>query len=161
VRLGKEVLTGVRPDDAWDGLTSGAWGGPIRFEVDGDEYAGTVRLVDVDEDERRVTIHGQARRVGGWGGVTVSFEARPAGERSHAALAIDGDAVFAGAADRAAAAALAEELEARIDMAAGFVPSPADDPAFRRKLAARAALAVAVGAAAGFAGAAWGRRRRG
>jgi hypothetical protein len=37
--------------------------------------------------------------------------------------------------------------------------SPADDPAFRRRLAARAAIAVALGAAVGLAGAALGRRR--
>jgi hypothetical protein len=43
----------------------------------------------------------------------------------------------------------------------GHDPSPADDPAWRRKLALRAAAAVGVGVVAGLAGAAWDRRRRG
>jgi hypothetical protein len=70
---------------------------------------------------------------------------------------LDADVLLSGdatpAAGEALLAAVREQLGASI--------SPADDPVWRRKLALRAALAVGVGVAAGLAGAAWDRRRRG
>jgi hypothetical protein len=152
--------------DAWATLAAGGWSGPIRFEAAGVPYAGAVRLVDVDEDEHVAGAHAQARRLGGWGGVTAAITARP-GDGD--ALALDADLTCSGEAGEAAGAALLEAVRTRLEDAARTpaapvpkpAPSPADDPAWRRRLAARAALAVAVGAAAGLAGAAWGRRRGG
>jgi len=138
----------------WATLVGGAWAGPAAFTADGARYAGAWRLVDVDEDAPRAGLHGQARRVEGWGGVTVTLEARPG-----APVALTGDALLAGDAGPAAAEALVDGLEALL-AAAEPVVSPADDPAWRRRLAWRAAVAVGVGVAAGVAGAAWDRRRR-
>ena len=135
----------------WATLAGGAWAGRAAFTADGARYAGAWRLVDVDEDAPRAGLHGQARRVTGWGGVTVTLEARP-GE-------LAGDALLVGDAGPAAAEALVDGLEALL-AAAEPVVSPADDPAWRRRLAWRAAVAVGVGVAAGVAGAAWDRRRR-
>jgi hypothetical protein len=145
----------VRAD--WATLVGGAWAGPARLQADGARYAGAWRLVDVDEDAPRAGLHGQARRLEGWGGVTVTLDARPAGPGAEVALA--GEALLVGDAGPAAAEALVDELEALL---AGATPavSPADDPAWRRRLAWRAVVAVGVGVAAGVAGAAWDRRRR-
>jgi hypothetical protein len=143
----------------WATLVGGAWAGPAGFAADGARYAGAWRLVDVDEDAPRAGLHGQARRVAGWGGVTLTLEARPAGPDAGAPVALTGAALLVGAAGPAAADALLDELEALL-VAAAPVVSPADDPAWRRRLAWRAAVAVGVGVAAGVAGAAWDRRRR-
>jgi hypothetical protein len=151
VRLSNEV------DNDWATVVGGAWAGPVHFLVDGEEYAGAWRLVDVDEAERRAGLHGQARQVRGWGGVTVTLEARPteAGSR----IALVGEALLAGDARPEATEELARALELHLDLAEAPA-SPADDPAWRRKLALRAALAVGAGIAAGLAGAAWDKRRR-
>jgi hypothetical protein len=155
----REVHTGAPADVAWAALAGGAWAGPLRLRAGGADYAGALRLVDVDEDERRVSGHAQARQTGGWGGLTAAFEVRP-DDGARGALAIAADPRLSGEAGGHAAEALVDELAARLAHAAEeLLPSPADDPAFRRRLAARAALAVAVGAAVGLAGAAWGRRR--
>jgi hypothetical protein len=52
-----------------------------------------------------------------------------------------------------------EHAAPRVPVGATAEESLADDPAYRRRLAARAAMAVALGAAVGVVGAAWGRRR--
>jgi hypothetical protein len=139
-------------------LAGGAWTGPIRFEAAGVPYAGMLRLVDVDEDERIVGAHGQARATRGWAGVGAAITVRANGR---GAYALDADVQLSGDAPDEAGEALLAAVRTRLDAAGGTPMSPADDPAWRRKLAGRAAIAVAVGAAAGLAGAAWGRRRRG
>jgi hypothetical protein len=167
---------------AWAALAAGRWGGPVRVRAGDVEYAGKVALVDVDEDARVVGAHAQARRVGGWGGVAARLELRPdGGERR---VEISGDVELSGEASEEAAEALLGGVAARLEDAArepapeaasqlpvprvaagsGGEPPPgepslADDPAYRRRLAARAAMAVAVGAAVGAIGAALGRRR--
>jgi hypothetical protein len=70
---------------------------------------------------------------------------------------LDADVRLSGDAGDDVREALLDAVRERI--AAGG-PSLADDPAFRRRLAIRAGIAVAVGVAAGLAGAAWDRRRR-
>jgi hypothetical protein len=125
--------------------------GPLRFEAAGVPYAGALRLVDVDEDSGVVGAHAQARATRGWAGVAADITARPGG--------LDADVRLSGDATDEAGDALVEAVRARLE-AAGAPLSPADDPAWRRKLAVRAALAVGVGVAAGLAGAAWDRRRR-
>jgi hypothetical protein len=127
-----------------------AWTGPLRFEAGGATYAGAVRLVDVDEDERVIGVHAQARATRGWGGVAADIVLRPDGTR-------DADVRLSGAADDAVREAL---LDAVGEQMATAGPSLADDPAWRRRLVIRAGIAVAVGVAAGLAGAAWDRRRR-
>jgi hypothetical protein len=156
-----ELRTGAPDEQAWEGLAGGTWAGPVRVS-DGDaEYAGVVRLVDVDEDERRASVHAQVRRLGGWGGVAMTLDVRAAGPHA-GALAITGDTALSGDATPAVAERLAQELGNRLAIAVRRLDrSPADDPAWRRKLALRAALAVGMGVAAGLAGAAWDRRRRG
>jgi hypothetical protein len=167
---------------AWAALAAGRWGGPVRVRAGEVEYAGKVALVDVDEDARVVGAHAQARRVGGWGGVAGRLELRPQDERG---VEISGEVTLSGEASEAAAEALMGGVAARLEDAAsepapapasgpgrevvpvpgpGAAPPPpepslADDPAFRRRLAARAAMAVAVGAAVGAIGAALGKRR--
>jgi len=122
--------------------------GPLRFAADGVPYAGALRVVDVDEDAGVVCAHAQARATRGWAGVAADITTRTGG--LDADVRLSGDATSA--AGDALLAAVREQLGASI--------SPADDPAWRRKLALRAALAVGVGVAAGLAGAAWDRRRR-
>jgi hypothetical protein len=163
---------------AWAALVAGRWDGPVRVRAGDVEYAGKVALVDVDEDARVVGAHAQARRVGGWGGVAGRLELRPQDER---AVEISGEVSLSGEASEEAAEALLGGVAARLEdaatepdrapvpvprVAAGSggeteprEPSLADDPAYRRRLAARAAMAVAVGAAVGVVGAALGRRR--
>jgi len=177
VRLSRTIELRV---PAWAALAAGRWGGPVRVRAGEVEYAGKVALVDVDEDARVVGAHAQARRVGGWGGVAARLELRPQDER---AVEISGDVSLSGEASEEAAEALLGGVAARLEdaatepapdrarvpvprVAAGsggeaepHEPSPADDPAYRRRLAARAAMAVAVGAAVGVVGAALGRRR--
>lgn len=131
-----------------DALASGAWAGRLRFEADGVPYSGVLRIVDVDEDAGVVGAHAQVRATRGWAGVAADITARASG--------LDADVRLSGDAGAAAGAALLAAVRARL--AAGL--SPADDPAWRRKLAVRAALAVGIGVAAGLAGAAWDRRRR-
>jgi hypothetical protein len=93
--------------------------------------------------------------------VTLTAEVRLVGGRRGGVLAIDGQTAATGDATAAAERALEAELSRRLAFAAlGRDPSPADDPAWRRRLAARAVLAVGAGVAAGLAGAAWDRRRR-
>jgi hypothetical protein len=75
--------------------------------------------------------------------------------------ALDADVRLSGEATDRDGEALLDAVRGRLARAEPAASSPADDPAWRRKLAARAALAVAAGAAAGLAGAAWGKRRRG
>jgi hypothetical protein len=132
-----------------DALAGGAWAGPLRFEAGGVPYAGALRLVDVDEDAGVVGVHAQARATRGWGGVAADITARAGG--------LDADVVLSGDAGDAAREALLAAVRERL----GAGLSPADDPVWRRKLALRAAMAVGVGVAAGLAGAAWDRRRRG
>jgi hypothetical protein len=139
------------------GLAGGAWAVPIRFEAAGVPYAGSVRVVDVDEDESVVGAHAQARATRGWAGVAAAITAR-AGDRG--AYTLDADVRLSGDATDAAGAALLAAVRARLDAVVGAPATLADDPAWRRKLALRAALAVGVGVAAGLAGAAWDRRRR-
>jgi hypothetical protein len=122
--------------------------GPLRFEADGVPYAGALRIVDVDEDAGVVGAHAQARATRGWAGVAADITARTGG--------LDADVRLSGAATPAAGDALLAAVREQL----GASISPADDPAWRRKLAMRAALAVGVGVAAGLAGAAWDRRRR-
>jgi hypothetical protein len=156
-----ELRTGVPDDRAWEALAAGTWRGPIRVEADAGEYAGMVRLVDADDDERVVGVHAQARRSGGFGGVTLTASVRVGGGRRAGVLALTAETVTTGDATPAAARALEGELARRLAFAVlGRDPSPADDPAWRRRLAARAVLAVGVGVAAGIAGAAWDKRRR-
>jgi hypothetical protein len=159
--IDSELRTGVSDERAWDAVAGGTWRGPLRVEADGVAYAGMLRLVDVDDDERTAGVHAQARRVGGFGGVTLTAEVRLAGGRRPGVLAIDGETAATGDATAAAERALEAELSRRLAFAVlGREPSPADDPAWRRRLAARAVLAIGAGVAAGLAGAAWDRRRR-
>jgi hypothetical protein len=123
-------------------------GGPLRFDADGVPYAGALRIVDVDEDAGVVGAHAQARATRGWAGVVADITTRPGG--------LDADVRLSGDATHEAGEALLAAV--RDLLGAGL--SPADDPAWRRKLALRAALAVGLGVAAGLAGAAWDRRRR-
>jgi hypothetical protein len=177
VRLSRTIELRV---PAWAALAAGRWGGPVRVRAGEVEYAGKVALVDVDEDARVVGAHAQARRVGGWGGVAARLELRPQDER---AVEISGEVTLSGEASEEAAEALLGGVAARLEDAAtepepdrALVPGPrvaagsggeaeprepslADDPAYRRRLAARAAMAVAVGAAVGAVGAALGKRR--
>jgi hypothetical protein len=127
-----------------------AWTGPLRFDAGGVSYAGALRLVDVDEDAGVVGAHAQARALHGWAGVAAELRLRPDGS-------LDADVRLSGDAGDDVREALLDAVRERI--AAGG-PSLADDPAFRRRLAIRAGIAVAVGVAAGLAGAAWDRRRR-
>jgi hypothetical protein len=127
-----------------------AWAGPLRFEAAGTPYAGALRLIDVDEDAEVVGAYAEARAQRGWAGVAADITLRPDGS-------LEADVRLSGDADATVRAALLDAVRERI-AAAG--PSLADDPAFRRKLAIRAGIAVAVGVAAGLAGAAWDRRRR-
>ncbi|HEX2104890.1 MAG TPA: hypothetical protein VHF51_14640 [Solirubrobacteraceae bacterium] len=174
MRLERSVQLGA---PAWPALAAGRWGGPVRVRAGDAEYAGKVALVDVDEDARVVGAHAQARRVGGWGGVAARLELRPDGGERRVEIA--GDVQLSGEAPEEAAEALLSGVAARLEdaarepapepeRAAPRVPPPvgapaeeslADDPAYRRRLAARAAMAVALGAAVGVVGAAWGRRR--
>ncbi|MEA2381618.1 MAG: hypothetical protein QOH72_1589 [Solirubrobacteraceae bacterium] len=131
----------------------GARDWPIHFEAAGATYAGTVRVIDVDEDERVAGVHAQARALRGWAGVTAAVAARP---DDRGGYALDADVQLSGTATREAGDALLAAVRDGI----GAPASLADDPAWRRKLALRAALAVGVGVAAGLAGAAWDRRRR-
>ena len=126
---------------------------PIRFEAAGATYAGAVRVVDVDEDERVAGMHAQARALRGWAGAVAAVAARP---DDRGGYALDADVQLSGTATREAGDALLATVRERI----GAPASLADDPAWRRKVALRAALAVGVGIAAGLAGAAWDRRRR-
>jgi hypothetical protein len=139
-------------------VTLGAAGGdgPIRFDASGMTYAGAVRVVDVDEDEGVAGVHAQARALRGWAGVAATIAARP---DDRGAYALDADVQLTGTATPEAGDALLAAVRERLE-AAGTPASPADDPAWRRKLALRAALAVGLGVAAGLAGAAWDRRRR-
>ncbi len=181
VRGTREVAVDAPAQDAWQALSAGAWDGPIRLVVGTVGYAGTVTVVDVDEDDRSVGCHVQARGREGWAGVAAVLELRPAG--AGGGVSIEGDVEVVGGADERAADALLDELAERVRRAlAGRPPapagppaavgppaaapadpappvSPADDPAWRRRLAARAAAAVAVGAAAGLAIARRGRGR--
>ena len=179
MRLERTVQLEASAQDAWAAVAGGGWAGPVRLTVGPAEYAGALRLLDVDEDARRAGVHVQARRLGGFGGISGTLALRPAGATGagagddadgDGALALEGDLQLSGEAPPKAADALISELQLRLERAArepapgaaaGVSPEPslADDPAWRRRLAARAALAVAVGAAAGLAGAAWGRRR--
>ena len=160
MRLAQELRTNASDDQAWEGLAGGTWAGPVRVRAGGAEYAGMLRLVDVDEDERRAGVHAQARRVGGWGGVAMTLDVRRVGGRS-GTFALAGDPVLSGAATGAVAEKLAGELGDRVAVAVRRLDrSIADDPTWRRRLAGQAALAVALGVAAGLAGAALGRRRR-
>jgi len=131
-----------------DALGRGARSGPLRFEAAGVPYAGALRLVDVDEDSGAVGVHAQARATRGWAGVAADITVSAKG--------LDTDVRASGAAGDAACEALLAAVRDRV----GGGRSLADDPAWRRKLALRAALAVGVGVAAGLAGAAWDRRRR-
>jgi hypothetical protein len=156
-----ELRTDVSDERAWDAVAGGAWRGPLRVVSGGVVYAGMLRLVDVDDDERSAGVHAQARRAGGFGGVTLTAEVRIVGGLRGGVLAIDGETAATGDATAAAERALEAELSRRLVFAVlGRDPSPADDPAWRRRLAARAVLAVGAGVAAGLAGAAWDRRRR-
>ena len=156
-----ELRTGAADERAWEAVASGTWRGPLRLEAEGVAYAGMLRLGDVDDDERRARVRAQARRAGGFGGVTLTAEVRLAGGRRAGVLAVTGETAATGAATAAAERALAAELSRRLVFAVlGHDPSPADDPAWRRRLAARAVLAVGAGVVAGLAGAAWDRRRR-
>jgi hypothetical protein len=121
--------------------------GPLRFEAGGVPYAGALRVVDVDEDSGVLGAHAQARATRGWAGVAADITVGRDGS-------LDADVRLSGTANDAARAALLAAVRERLGT------SPADDPAWRRKLAIRAALAVGVGVAAGLAGAAWDRRRR-
>jgi len=126
-----------------------AWTGPLRFEAAGVAYAGALRLVDVDEDAGVVGAYAEARARRGWAGVAADMSLGADGS-------LDADVRLSGDAGEEARVALLDAVRERI--AAGT--SPADDPAFRRRLAIRAGVAVAIGVAAGLAGAAWDRRRR-
>jgi hypothetical protein len=162
VKVVRKLRTGAPDGQAWRALQGGAWAGPVRVDASGAAYAGAVRLVDEDDDERRVGLHAQVRSVAGWAGVTLSATAMLAGGRDARTIAILGDATLAGDAPPAAADALAAEIEERLERAVrALAASPADDPAWRRRLAWRAAAAVGAGVVAGLAGAAWDRRRRG
>jgi hypothetical protein len=162
VKVVRELRTGAPDGQAWRALAGGAWAGPVRVQAGDATYAGAVRVVDEDEDRRRVGVHAQARSLAGWAGVTLSATATLAGGRDAGTIAILGDAMLAGDAPAAAADALAAEIEERLERAVRALDaSPADDPAWRRRLAWRAAAAVGVGVVAGLAGAAWDRRRRG
>jgi len=141
--------------DAWTALADGTWDGPIRFDAAGGSWAGALRRLDVDADARAVGIYAQARRLDGWAGVAADITASPRGRNGYE---LDDDATLTGSATDTARKALLAAVRARID--AARYAGPADDPAYRRRLAARAAAAVAVGVAAGLAGAAWDRRRR-
>jgi hypothetical protein len=165
VRRSRTVPVDGAADAAWGALAGPAWSGPIGFVAAGDAaYAGTLRLIDADEDRRAVGGHAQARRTTGWGGVTASFAARPA----PGGVALDAEIALSGDARADDGEALLDAVAARLEAAvrAGAVPapaaaagSPADDPAWRRRLAARAVLAIGIGAAAGLVGARLGRRR--
>jgi hypothetical protein len=178
VRRARHLRLDASPELMWAVLAAGAWSGPIGFGDAGAQYAGFVRLVEVDEDERVVGCHAQARLIGGWGGVTATAKGRWGRDR----VMLDAEVHTSGDATNDAGDALVGALAARVEHAireagepsrphasAAIRPapgdrppqasSPADDPAWRRRLAARAALAVAVGAAAGLVGARLGRRR--
>ena len=156
-----QLRTNASDEQAWEGLTGQTWAGPVRVRAGDAEYAGMLRLVDVDEDRGQAGIHVQARRVGGWGGVTMTLAVRRVDGRS-GAFALTGESVLSGDATDTVAETLATELGTRLAVAVRRLDrSLADDPAWRRKLAGQAALAVALGVAAGLAGAALGRRRRG
>ena len=173
MRAIREVAVDAPAQDAWRVLAAGTWGGPIRLAVGTADYAGTVTVVDVDEDDRSVGCHVQARGREGWAGVAAVLELRLAG--TGGGVSIEGDVEVVGGADDRAAGALLDELAERVRgaVAGGPAPSrspavasaepqpasPADDPAWRRRLAARAAAAVAVGVAAGLAIARQGRGR--
>jgi hypothetical protein len=162
VKVVRKLRTGAPDAQAWRALQGGAWAGPVRIQAGEATYVGALRLVDEDEDHRRVGVHAQARSVAGWAGVTLSATAMLAGGRDRRTIAILGDATLAGDAPPAAADALAAEVEKRLERAVRALDaSPADDPAWRRRLALRAAAAVGAGVVAGLAGAAWDRRRRG
>ena len=162
MKVARDVRTSAPDEQAWRALAGGAWAGPLQVESDGATYAGALRLVDEDADEHRVGVHAQARRVAGWGGVTLAATATLAGGGGAPTIAVRGDATLSGDASRAAADALAAEIEQRLERAVRALDaSPANDPAWRRRLAWRAAAAVGVGVVAGLAGAAWDRRRRG
>jgi hypothetical protein len=120
--------------------------GPLRFEAGGVQYAGALRVVDVDEETGVTGAHAQARALRGWAGVAADITTGKG--RFDAHVTRTGDA------GDAAEDALLSAVRARLGA------SLADDPAWRRKLAVRAALAVGIGVAAGLAGAAWDRRRR-
>jgi hypothetical protein len=121
---------------------------PLRFEAAGVPYAGALRLVDVDADAVEMGWYAQARATRGWAGVAADITTGPG--------AFDADVRLSGDAGAAAGEALLAAVRERM----GRRRSLADDPAWRRKLAIRAGVAVAVGVAAGLAGAAWDRRRR-
>ena len=133
-----ELRTGASDERAWDAVAGGTWRGPLRLEADGVAYTGMLRLVDVDDDERSAGVHAQARRAGGFGGVTLTAEVRLAGGRREGVLAVAGETAATGDATAAAERALEAELSRRLVFAVlGRDPSPADDPAWRRRLAGR------------------------
>jgi hypothetical protein len=135
-----------------DARATGPWAGPLRFEAGGVPYAGAYERVDVDEDTAVIGLYAQARALRGWAGVAADITRRPDGR-------LDADVRLSGDAGDDVRRALLAAVRERFAVAAGG--SPADDPAWRRQLAVRAGIAVAVGVAAGLAGAAWDRRRRG
>jgi hypothetical protein len=57
VRIEHELRTGATDAQAWEGLAGGTWVGPVRVRAGDAEYAGMVRLVDVDDDGRRAGAH--------------------------------------------------------------------------------------------------------
>ena len=120
-----------------------------------------LRLVDVDDDARRAGVHAQARRAGGFGGVTLTAEVRVAGGRRAGVLAIAGETAATGDATAAAERALEAELSRRLAFAVlGRDPSPADDPAWRRRLAGARRARGRRGRRGRARRAAWDRRRR-
>jgi hypothetical protein len=172
VRRSREITLSSPPERTWSAIAAGGWRGPLRLAAGPAGYAGTLTAIDVDEDAQVVGAHARARQVGGWGGVVATLELRPALR----GVEIAGDVELTGAAGEDAADALIDEVAERLrgvveaepepsepgpvaGALARVVRSPADDPAWRRRLAARAAAAVAIGAAVGLAGARWGRRR--
>jgi hypothetical protein len=173
VRRRREVTVDAPAEHAWRALSAGAWDGPIRLTMGSAAYTGMVAVVDVDEDDLSVGCHVQARAREGWAGVAAVLELRPTA--AGGGVAIEGDVEVVGEADERTADALLDELAERLRRALAEAPepprspavrspetapsSPADDPAWRRRLAARAAAAVAVGAAAGLALARRGRDR--
>ena len=171
--LAHALSGGTVQDRPADGAWRAAFGG----------FAATVRVLDVDDDERVTSVHVQARRVGGGGALAATAELRAAPDGAATRVAVDADVQLAGDGltaddvERGAdallddlARALASEPPSRRDEAPALAPVPRVDLAHapERERAAlpdrwrallERVLLVAAGVVAGLAVARLGRRR--
>jgi carbon monoxide dehydrogenase subunit G len=173
VRSAHQVDVDAALPRAWAALLDvGRWGGGVerasvdgayraRVSIDGEQYAGTVRLVDADDDEHVATFHVIGHGHGGRdAAATVAVRASARGDASLMAVEAEArpDPADPGGA-RAALAALLDDLAAALarepaePVATSDAPAPAPTAlggAALQPVLERAAL-IAAGIAVGVA----------